>query len=80
MRLSNDAQVRTSFEEKILEIADQLSALAAKNNDPNLAAQVELTLSGLDKLPDDDLEATGKRVSALASTNLAALADYTNCQ
>ena len=69
-------QVRGDFEDKILEIADQLSSLAAKNKDMNLAAQVELTLSALDKLGDDELEETGKRVSALATAKLAALADY----
>ncbi len=70
------AQVRLSFEEKILEVADQLSALAEKNKNANLAAQVEMTLSSLDKLADDDLETAGKRVSGLATANLAALADY----
>ena len=70
------AQVRLGFEEKILETADQLAALADAKKDMNLAAQVELTLSALDKLADDDLEETGKRVSALAVTNLALLADY----
>ena len=69
-------QVRTSFEEKILEVADQLSALAEKNKNANLAVQVEFTLSSLDKLADDDLEETGKRVAGLATANLAALADY----
>lgn len=69
-------QVRLDFEEKILEVADQLGALAEKNKDMNLAAQVELTLSSLDKLADDDLEATGQRVSGLATAHLAALADY----
>ena len=70
------AQVRISFEEKILEVADQLSALAEKNKNAKLAAQVEFTLSSLDKLADDDLEETGKRVSGLATANLATLADY----
>jgi hypothetical protein len=68
--------VRLSFEEKILEIASQLSALAEVKQDANLAARVELTLSSLDKMADDELEETGKRVSALATGNLAALADY----
>jgi hypothetical protein len=68
--------VRLSFEEKILEIADQLSALAAKNNDVNLGAQVEWSLSALDKMGVDDLEALGKTVSGLATANLAALAAY----
>ncbi|MDQ6631606.1 MAG: hypothetical protein M3Y82_07590, partial [Verrucomicrobiota bacterium] len=68
--------VRLDFEEKILEIADQLSALAEKNKNANLAAQVDLTLSGLDKLPDDELEETGNRVAGLATANITALADY----
>lgn len=70
------AQVRHDFEEQILLIANQLAALAEVNSDANLAAQVEFTLSALDKLSDGDLEATGKRVSGLATTNLAALVDY----
>jgi hypothetical protein len=69
-------QVRLSFEEKILETADQLSALAEVRKDANLAAQVEMTLSSLDKLADDQLEAAGKSICALALANLAALADY----
>ena len=69
-------QVRLEFEERLLEVADQLAALAEKNKDANLAAQVEFTLSSLDKLEDDALEETGQSVSALAATNLAALADY----
>jgi len=68
--------VKFEFEEKILEIADQLAALAEKNQDANLAAQVELNLSALDKLADDDLEAVGQRVVELATLNQAALADY----
>ena len=68
--------VRLSFEEKILEITDQLSALAAKNKDAMLGAQVEFTPSSLDKMEDDALETTGQSVSALATANLAALADY----
>ncbi len=70
------AQVRHDYEEQILVIASQLSALAEVNGDANLAAQVELTLSALDKLSDDELEETGTRVAGLATTNLAALADY----
>jgi hypothetical protein len=68
--------VRHDLEEKILEIGGQLSALAEVNKDVNLAAQVEFTLSSLDKLPDEALEATAKRVSTLTSGNLPALADY----
>lgn len=70
------AQVRHDYEEQILVIASQLSALAEVKGDANLAAQVELTLSALDKLADDDLEETGKRITNLATANLAALADY----
>jgi hypothetical protein len=70
------AQAKHDLEEKILEIADQLSSLAAKNKDAVLGPQVELHLSALDKLEDDQLEAKGKNISALAVANLAALADY----
>jgi len=68
--------LRHDFEDEILRIANQLSALAAKNNDMNLGAQTELTLPTLDKMADDDLEETGTRIANLASANLAALADY----
>jgi hypothetical protein len=68
--------VRHDLEEKILEIAAQLSALADVVGDVNLGAQVEFTLSGLDKLSDDQLEAVGKRVSAAATAKLTQLADY----
>ncbi len=70
------AQVRHQFEEQILFTANQLAALAEVNSDQNLASQTELTLSALDKLADDDLEETGTRIANLATTNLAALADY----
>lgn len=68
--------VRGDFEEKILEIGDQLAALASKTTNVSLAAQVDLTRSGVGKLPADDLENTGRRVSAAATANLTALADY----
>ena len=74
------AQVRHGFEEQILFIADQLAALAEVKGDANLASQVELTLSSLDKLADDDLEETGQRIANLATANLAALADYSIAQ
>ncbi len=70
------AQVRHDYEEQILVIASQLAALAEVTSNANLAAQVELTLSALDKLSDDELEETGTRVAGLATTNLATLADY----
>jgi hypothetical protein len=70
------ATVRHDYEDQVLLIADQLASLAAKNKDATLEAQAELTLAALDKLSAEDLEATGKRVSGLATANLAALADY----
>lgn len=69
-------EVRSDFEDQILIIADQLSSLAAKNNDQTLGAKVDWNVSALDKLNDDELEATGQSVSALGTANLAALANY----
>jgi hypothetical protein len=70
------ADARADLEEKTLEIADQLSALAAKNSDNDLGAKVEMTKSSLDKMKDKDLEQTAERVAGLATTNIAALAAY----
>ena len=70
------ATVRHDYEDQILLIADQLASLGAKNNDATLEAQVALSLPTLDKLSADELEATGKRVSGLATAKLAALADF----
>ena len=72
--------VRHDYEEEIMRIAGQLCSLAAKNNDPNLAAETELTLSQLDKMDVDTLEETGTRISGLATANLAGLADYSITQ
>lgn len=69
-------QARHDLETKILEIADQIYALAAKTGDTLLEAQSELTLSRLDGLDADKLEQTAKDISALATANLTALADY----
>ena len=69
-------QAKHDLEAKILEIADQLYALAAKTNDVALEAQSHFTLSLLDGLDPDKLEQTGKDVGALATAKLAALADY----
>lgn len=69
-------QVRENLEDTVLEIADQLAALAARAGDVNLAAQVAITRSAVGKLSADDLEATARRVSAAAAENLTALADY----
>jgi hypothetical protein len=70
------ALVRAALEDKILEVANQLAALAAATHDMNLAGQAELTLSGLDRMPDDALEETGERIGALAQTNMAGLEPY----
>jgi hypothetical protein len=70
------ATVRHEYEDQILLIADQLASLAAKKKDAVLESQVELSLATLDKLSAELLEAAGKRVSGLATANLAALADY----
>ena len=67
---------RDLLEEKTLELADQLAALAEVKGDPNLAAGVEMTKSSLDKMPGDDLLTTARRVLKLTGDNLAALADY----
>ena len=68
--------VRHDYEDEIMRIAGQLCSLADNIGDTNLGAQTELTLAQLDKLSVDVLEATGKRISGLATANLAALADY----
>jgi hypothetical protein len=70
------ALIRHDFEDEILRVAGQLSALAAEKGDAVLAAQVEFTLPQLDKLDGDVLEETGKRVSGLGTVHLASLADY----
>ncbi len=69
-------QAKHDLETEILEIADQLYALAAKTGDVALEAQSHFTLSLLDGLDPDKLEQTGKDVGALATANLTALADY----
>jgi len=73
---ADKAQARTDLEDKTLEIADQLAALAAKNGNNDLAAKVEMTKSSLDRMQPNDLEATAERVADLANTNIAALAAY----
>lgn len=69
-------QARHDLEEKVVEIADQLFSLADKTNNTALEAQVHLTLSSVDGLEDADLERTAGNILQLATTNLAALADY----
>ena len=68
--------VRHDCEAKILEIGDQLASIAAAANDAKLAAKAEFSKSGLGKLSDDELEADGERVAALAKANQAALTDH----
>jgi hypothetical protein len=70
------AQARSNLEEKTLEIADQLSALAAANSDILLASKVEMTKSSLDQASDNDLEQVAERVFNLANDHAAALTDY----
>ncbi len=68
--------VRHDFEDEILRIGHQLSAMASKNGDDNLVAQTELTEAQLDKMSDEVLENTGQRIVDLATANLTGLADY----
>jgi hypothetical protein len=70
------AQLRSDLEDETLKIADQLAALAAKNQKGDLAAQVRVTRSSLDQLGDLDLEQTAERIGLLANLNFGALADY----
>jgi hypothetical protein len=70
------AQARDELEEPLLAIADQLSALAVKNGDNDLAAKAEMTKSSLDKMTANDLEQAAERVAGLATANIAALADF----
>jgi hypothetical protein len=70
------AQLRDDLETKLLVLAGAISALAAKNSDPALAAKVEMNRSSLDRLAASELVQTAKRVREAATENLAALADY----
>ncbi|MEP6822052.1 MAG: hypothetical protein ABI946_06860 [Chthoniobacterales bacterium] len=70
------AALRDDLETKTLEIADQLSALAAKLGDHDLGQQVEMTKSSLDKLQDGELEQVAERVVTKATEHKGALGDY----
>lgn len=70
------AQSRDDLEEKLLVIADAISAFAAKIADPVLGAKVEMTKSSLDRLPDGDLVQTAQQVAGLAGEKLAELEPY----
>ena len=69
-------QARDDLEDKTIEMADRLAALAAKTVDVGLAQQVAMTRSTLDQLQDDDLVQTAQRVRDLANANLTALTPY----
>jgi hypothetical protein len=69
-------QARHDLEDKILEIADQIYALAASTNNPSLEEQSHFTQAQLDGMDPDKLLQTGANVAALATANLAGLADY----
>lgn len=73
---ADKAELRYNFECDILHIAGQIAALGAKTKNSTLEEQAHLSLAGLDKLASDDLTATARRITALASANLAALAPY----
>jgi hypothetical protein len=68
--------LRNALEDLTLEIGDQLSALAAKNQDMGLSATVHVTRSSLDQAQDDDLVQTAERVRNAINANIAALANY----
>jgi hypothetical protein len=73
---ADKAVARHALEEEIMVVANQIAALAAKNNDATTEAQADLTLSKLDALKEEDLTATAARIGALATANLPALAAY----
>jgi hypothetical protein len=70
------AQARGALEDLTLEIADQVSAYAAKGGDVGLAAKVHVSRSSLDQAQDDDLVQTAERVRDAANLKVAALGDY----
>ena len=66
-----------AVEETTLVIASQLSALAAKTDDPGLGAKVAIDKSTLDRMAVSDLIVTAKRVKEAADDNAAILdTDY----
>lgn len=71
------AAVRMSLEDAMLHVADQLSALSAKTQDHLLAAKVEMTKSGADRMAASDLLVFAKGVAAAAAENAVVLdTDY----
>lgn len=73
---ADKAEARFDFENQIVMVSGQIAALAAKNKDATLEEQADLTMAELGKMAADALEATGTRISGLATANLAALAPY----
>lgn len=73
-------QARTAYEDLISEIADQIGAFAAKNENVALEAEVDFTRVDLDKLTDDALINTGNTVARLTGENLTNLAGYSITQ
>lgn len=68
---------RDDLEERLLFVADQLAALAAKTRDRDLAAKVELNRSHVDRMAASDLLLAAGRVNTAAAAHAAKLAsDY----
>ncbi len=65
---------RDTAEKLLLKIGSQLSALAAKNNDPMLGAKVTFDKSSLDKMAVSDLLTLAKTVQTEANANANVLA------
>lgn len=65
---------RDAAEKLLVRIGSQLSALAAKNNDPILGAKVNFDKSTLDKMAVSDLLTTANTVQTEATVNAAILA------
>jgi hypothetical protein len=69
-------QARGALEDLALEVADEVSAFAAKTGNASLSADVRVSRSSLDQAQDDDLVQTAERIRDAANTNVASLADY----
>jgi hypothetical protein len=67
---------RTDLEDKLVVLANQVAAYAAKNGNHDLGARVEMTRSSVDRLSESDLIQTAQRVGQSADGELQALADY----
>jgi hypothetical protein len=71
------AAAKLDLEERMLHIGDQLSALASKKGDYELAAKVDISKTAADRMSDSDLLTAAKGVSAGAAANATVLAsDY----